>query len=76
MPGPDAADSARLVQQQFERQFAETPNLLGVGIGQTADGNRPTLTVLVSEPPIAGALPDTFGGLDVVVVLVGANKAQ
>jgi hypothetical protein len=76
MQDPNAADSAQLVQRQFEKQFADNPNLLGVGIGQTADETKPALTVLMSKPPAAGTLPDVFEGLDVVVVVVGANEAQ
>ena len=64
---PDAA----AIQRQFEAQFAADPNVVGIGLGANAAADGPAISVLVVEPPAAGALPERFGGLEVVVIVVG-----
>ena len=71
MPDRAAFDSAVAVQRQFEARFAADPNVVGIGLGLNAAADGPALSVLVSKPPTTGTLPDRFGGLEVIVLVVG-----
>lgn len=69
---PDAAMvRARAVQSQFEEQYAADPNVVGIGLGLNAAKDGPALSVQVTRAPAAGTFPDQFGGLDVIVLVVG-----
>lgn len=70
MPDRAAFDRAAAIQRQFEAQFASDPNVVGIGLGLNAAADGPALNVQVSKPP-AGELPERFGGLEVIVLVVG-----
>jgi len=75
MPDRAAFESAAVVQRQFEERFAGEPDIVGIGLGQNAAADGFAITVQVSKPPVAGSFPDRFGGLEVVVTVVGPSEA-
>jgi hypothetical protein len=69
---PDTASvRARVIQRQFEEQYAADPNVVGIGLGLNAAADGPALSVQVTRPPAAGSFPEQFGGLEVIVLVVG-----
>ncbi len=62
---------AETVQKAFEQQFALAPDVMGIGLGLNAKADAPALNVQVRNAEAREVLPTTFGGLDVVVEVVG-----
>lgn len=75
MPDRAAFDSAASVQRQFEQEFAGNPNILGIGLGLNSAADALVISVQVSEPPAVGSIPTQFGGLEVLVIVVGRIEA-
>lgn len=67
----EAFEAAVSIQQEFERNYAKLPSVVGVGLGMNAASTGPAISVQVTRPVAAKKLPKTFHGLEVVVDVVG-----
>lgn len=63
------------IQKAFQAEFGNFQGVSGVGICLNQNADDLALSVLVNGEKDAEKLPRTFGGLDVLVQLVGTIRA-
>lgn len=70
-----AMRKAQVVQKDFEDHYGNMDKIVGIGIGLNAQQNDLALNVQVLDQSALGALPRHYGGLDVVINVVGEVSA-
>ena len=66
-----AMRKAEVVQKDFEDHYGNMDKIVGIGIGLNAQQNDLALNVQVSDQSALRSLPRHYGGLDVVINVVG-----